>query len=88
MFFFLTYVSFLDFNSGPFHHYERDSDGISFFKGTPPETNSSHLKMDGWNTTFLLGRPIFRCYVSSRRVKIFILDVEKPKSPIPHELLS
>ena len=20
--------------------------------------------MDGWNTTFLLGRPIFRCYVS------------------------
>ncbi len=28
---------------------------------TLPETNSSHLKMDGWNTTFLLGRPIFRC---------------------------
>ena len=27
---------------------------------TLPETNSSHLKMDGWNTTFLLGRPIFR----------------------------
>ena len=24
------------------------------------ETNSSSLKMDGWNTTFLLGRPIFR----------------------------
>ncbi len=22
--------------------------------------------MDGWNTTFLLGRPIFRCYVSFR----------------------
>ena len=31
-----------------------------------PETNSSHLKMDGWNTRFLLGRPIFRCYVSFR----------------------
>ena len=29
-----------------------------------PETNSSHLKIDGWNTTFLLGRPIFRCLVS------------------------
>ena len=28
---------------------------------TLPETNSSPLKMDGWNTTFLLGsRPIFR----------------------------
>jgi len=25
-----------------------------------PETNGSHLKIDGWNTTFLLGRPIFR----------------------------
>ena len=23
-------------------------------------TASSHLKMDGWNTNFLLGRPIFR----------------------------
>ncbi len=28
---------------------------------TLPETNSSPLKMDGWNTTFLLGCPIFRC---------------------------
>ena len=26
----------------------------------------SPLKMDGWNTTFLLGRPIFRGYVSFR----------------------
>ena len=25
---------------------------------TLPETNSSHLKMDGWNTHFLLGWPI------------------------------
>ena len=25
-----------------------------------------HLKMDGWNTSFLLGWPIFRCYVSFR----------------------
>ena len=24
-------------------------------KPTLPETNSSHLKMDGWNTSFLLG---------------------------------
>ncbi len=26
----------------------------------------SHLKMDGWKTSFLLGWPIFRCYVSFR----------------------
>ena len=26
----------------------------------------SPLQMDGWNTTFLLGRPIFRGYVSFR----------------------
>ncbi len=36
---------------------------------TLPETNSSHLKMDGWNTSFLLGWPIFRCYVSFRLFK-------------------
>ena len=29
-------------------------------KGTLPETNSSHLKMDAWNSKFLLGSPIFR----------------------------
>ena len=29
-----------------------------------PETNSSHLKIGGWKTTFLLGRPVFRGYVS------------------------
>ena len=27
---------------------------------TLPETNSSDLKMDGWNTNFLVGWPIFR----------------------------
>ena len=44
---------------------------------TLPETNSSPLKMDGWNTTFLLGWPIFRGYVSFRegRVVIVILMV-------------
>ena len=35
-------------------------------KHTLPETNSLPLKMDGWNTSFLLGRPIFRGYVSFR----------------------
>ena len=39
---------------------------------TLPETNSSHLKMDGWNTTFLLGRPIFRDHVSFREGMIYI----------------
>ena len=31
----------------------------SFRKYTLPETNSSHLKMDGWKTTFLLGPGLF-----------------------------
>ena len=33
---------------------------------TLPETNSSPLKIDGLNTSFLLGWPIFRGYVSFR----------------------
>ncbi len=44
---------------------------------TPPKTNTSHLKMDGWKTTFLLGRPIFRYYVSFR---------ECNKSPQTHRI--
>ena len=31
--------------------------------------------MDGWNTTFLLGRPIFRCHVSFRESTLqFLLE--------------
>ena len=35
---------------------------VAFFGGCLPfpETNSSHLKMDGWKTSFLLRRPICR----------------------------
>ena len=29
------------------------------------------LKMDGWKINFLLGNPIFRCYVSFRECKSF-----------------
>ena len=32
----------------------------NLFVGTLPKTNSSPLKMDGWNTSFLLGWPTFR----------------------------
>ena len=32
---------------------------VRLSEGTLPETNSSHLKMDGWNTTFLLGEAYF-----------------------------
>ena len=32
------------------------------FVYTLRQTNSSHLKMDGWNTSFQLGWPIFRCF--------------------------
>ena len=34
--------------------------GPKFNQLTLPETNSSPLKIDGWKTTFLLGKPIFR----------------------------
>ncbi len=38
--------------------------------------------MDGWNTSFLLGWPIFRCYVSFRegnlRVEVFSGNVRFP----------
>ena len=33
-----------------------------------------HLKMDGWNTSFLLGRPIFRGYVSFRECTRWDVD--------------
>ena len=32
---------------------------LILIKSTPSETNSLHLKMDGWKSNFLLGRPIF-----------------------------
>ena len=35
------------------------SEKLEISKTTLPETNSSHLKMDGWNTTFLLGPGLF-----------------------------
>ena len=46
---------------------------LSWKKGSLLETNSSHLKMDGWNTSFLLGWPIFRCYVSFRECRFLSL---------------
>ena len=33
---------------------------MGWLMGTLPETNSSPKKVDGWNITLLLGRPIFR----------------------------
>ncbi len=42
---------------------------INWIMITLPETNTSPLKMDGWNTSFLLGWPIFRGYVSFREFK-------------------
>ena len=32
----------------------------------PSREPTEHLKLDGWNTSFLLERPIFRGYLSSR----------------------
>ena len=39
--------------------------------------------MDGWNTTFLLGRPIFRCYVSFREGTNFVVIKLKQKKSLP-----
>ena len=39
---------------------------LQWLKITLPETNSSHLEMDGWKTSFLLEWLIFRGYVSFR----------------------
>ena len=55
---------------------------------TLPETNSLHLKMDRWNTRFLLGWPIFRGYVSFRECncwfELVVWDSRgTPKNPNP-----
>ena len=56
--------------------------GMIFESGTLPETNSSPLKMDGWNTTFLLGSLIFRGHVSFREGSgIFINPTFYPSIP-------
>ena len=53
---------------------------------TPPETNSSPLKMDAWNTTFLSywgKRPIFRCenvMLVSGRVDVSLMIAESMSS--------
>ena len=50
--------------------YEREvTHMVNFQALTLPETKKSHLKMDGWKTSFLLGRPSGRCYVSFRKCK-------------------
>ena len=46
-----------------------DGRNCKFWMFTLPETNSSHLKMDGWNTSFLFGWPIFRGYVSFKECR-------------------
>ena len=37
--------------------------------------------MDGWNTTFLLGRPIFRGYVSFREGNLLYVDTSSHNPP-------
>ena len=49
----------------------RRDDNIDRYIYTLPETNSSHLNMDGWNTSFLLGWPIFRGYVTFREGRLW-----------------
>ena len=43
--------------------YTQESLQFTLIVSTLPETNSSHLKIDGWNTiVFFWALPIFRCY--------------------------
>jgi len=46
---------------------------IKMTKSYPPETNIAP-PMDGWNTSFLLELPIFRCHVSFREGTWFLND--------------
>ena len=48
---------FLDARNGPYLPILFELKG--FLCHTLPETNSSHLKMDGWDTSFLLGPGLF-----------------------------
>ncbi len=69
-------------NKGDINHHvsHKTIEELKFLENysTLPETNSSPLKMDGWNT-FLLGRPIFRATLVSGRV--FKVIISKP----PHK---
>ena len=44
--------------------------GVQVCQTVLTETNSSHLKMDGWNTSFLLGWPIFRLVSGAICIKL------------------
>ena len=52
-------------------------------KLTLPETNSLPLKMDGWNTSFLLGWPTFRgeLLVSGRVIGQLQISESEVKQP-------
>ena len=53
---------------------------------TLPETNSSHLKLDGWKTNFLLAHLIFTGYVSFREGNLFchpLVPVERSPAQRP-----
>ena len=41
---------------------------------------AQQLQIDGWKTTFLLRRPIFRCYVSSQEVIFCKLHHRRPQT--------
>ncbi len=73
-------LGLVGFNKGPdISTYLMDLD-----RNTLPETNSSHLKMDGWNTSFLLGWSIFRCemLVSGRVSVLQILTLHSRISDV------
>ena len=63
------------------HQLTKHAVAVEIDHDTLPETNSSHLKMDGWITSFLLGWHLFRCYV------IFRVDHQSVSSCCPSIML-
>ena len=81
------YYSYIRCQSLFFHSHRTVILSILYFislrtkQSTLPETNIAP-ENEGWNTTFLLGRPIFRCYVSFREGISFMGFHNLPALPI------
>ena len=56
---------------------------FTFYRFTLPETNSSHLKMDAWNTTFLLGPGLFSSIFRCEKLLVSGSYTPMPSMPAP-----
>ena len=60
-----------DFQCTCTSHFLKSCINATMELGIPSLKLTYHLKMDGWKMSFLLGWPIFRCYVSFREGRSF-----------------